>query len=75
MPDYRNQKDCFIQNLKDAGCQQSMIKKCEQLKDNQDLHHLMQILTQHRNYLLDQLHQSQSQIDCLDYLIYQINKS
>ena len=34
----------------------------------------MQILSQHRRALLDVIHENERRIDCLDYLIYQIEK-
>lgn len=62
--------DKIIQNLKDAGCEQSFIdeflklEKCSQLN----------MLTKHRINLLDKLHRSQKQIDCLDYLIFNLKQ-
>lgn len=64
----------ILQNLKDAGCDSEMItnfmadwqagKKANGLKR----------LAAHRRALLDQIHSEQTCIDCLDYLIYQIQK-
>ena len=35
---------------------------------------LMRALSLHRQLLLDTFHQSEKQIDCLDYLIYRLKK-
>lgn len=59
-----------IQNLKDAGCNECLIKKIM----NEPEKRQMQILSEHRRKLLCNLHKYQKQIDCLDFLIYKINK-
>ena len=35
---------------------------------------LMRVLSRHRRTLLDTLHQSEKRIDCLDYLVYTLEK-
>lgn len=67
------QKD-FIQNLNDAGCVNETINKCvSYLKQNNDKQ-LLRVLKQHRQDLLDKLHGCQKEIDCLDYLIFMVEK-
>ena len=59
------------QNLMDAGCDGSQIEAFEHLAAEGDR---VDLLEAHRKALLDQLHRSQRQIDCLDYLLYQLRK-
>ena len=70
----QHREDAIIQNLRDAGCGEDMIavfmgdlhagKMTEGLKQ----------LSAHRRTLLAHLHKEQKQIDCLDYLVYQLEK-
>ena len=63
--------DELRQNLVDAGCDPVQIDKFEDLASEGDKVSLLEI---HRKNLLARLHQSQRQIDCLDYLLYQLRK-
>lgn len=64
----------ILENLIDAGCDESIIAKCMRLvKDGRKLE-IFPILTEHRKYLLDSVHKGQKQIDCLDYLLYSLKK-
>lgn len=63
-----------IQNLKDAGCDEATISTYIDCCACQDDHHQMRLLKKHRRYLLDHIHEDQKRIDCLDYLIYQVEK-
>ena len=60
------------QNLKDAGCSDEMVEKFMLLQDEKDIAEKMKILSAYRKYLLDKLHKYEKRIDCLDYLIYQL---
>lgn len=64
----------IIQNLQDAGCDTGTISKfMKEIKaGNVDIG--LKLLAAHRRSLLDELHKEQKQIDCLDYLVYQIEK-
>lgn len=64
-----------IQNLKDAGCRDEIIDLCCQSLKNKDLLTMYQILQKHRQTLLNNLHIYQKKLDCLDYLLFQIEKS
>ena len=59
------------QNLLDAGCDGAQIEAFEHLAGSGDR---LDLLEAHRKDLLEKLHQSQRQIDCLDYLLYQLRK-
>lgn len=63
-----------IQNLKDAGCDAQCIEQFLSLgKEGKTLEQLA-LLSTHRQQLLDKVHQEEKRIDCLDYLVYQIQK-
>ena len=61
-----------LQNLKDAGCNDEMVEKFMALQDSDDEEQQIQLLSGHRKYLLEKLHRDEKRIDCLDYLIYQM---
>lgn len=67
-------KEEIIQNLKDAGCNEDVIQSfMDKLQSGKYLQGI-QLLQKHRCGLLDNLHKEQSQIDCLDYLLFMIKK-
>jgi len=65
-------EEALIQNLRDAGCDEKIIadflKYWESGKDPEGL----RLLRKQRSHLLDLVHEEQKKIDCLDYLVYQI---
>ena len=60
-----------LQNLKDAGCPDEMI---EEFQKSEDEEKRIRLLSGHRKNLLEKLHQDEKRIDCLDYLLYQMQK-
>lgn len=60
----------ILQNLKDAGCDKNFIEEFLSLEEKAQLN----LLARHRNSLLDSLHNNQKQIDCLDYLIFNLKQ-
>ena len=62
------------QNLLDAGCGSDTVQRCMELVKKYENVELLRLLSRHRRELLDKIHQNEKQIDCLDYLIYQIEK-
>lgn len=67
-------KEAIEQNLKDAGCDCDTITcfmNCDESGNKSDQKTL---LSRHRKKLLDKVHEGQKCIDCLDYLVYQIEK-
>lgn len=68
-------EEAIIQNLKDAGCDSDTIEKfmadLQQGKKSSGLKRL----AVHRKKLLESLHREQKCIDCLDYLVYQMNET
>lgn len=75
MAEVSDTKGIFRQNLIDAGCGQEVVKQCMELNEEQKTAQLMQVLARHRRTLLDAVHAGQKQIDCLDYLVYQMEKA
>ena len=74
MPEASDTQAILRENLKDAGCDQDMICRCEVLAQGENKAELMRALSLHRKALLDAVHENQRRIDCLDYLIYQLKK-
>lgn len=64
----------IINNLYDAGCDEAIIKQCLQDLLDDKKQDIISCLYEHRNDLLQQLHQKQKQLDCLDFLIYKLEK-
>lgn len=69
------QKEKTIQNMRDAGCSEEAINSFLQYFQISDTKGELTVLSRHRQYLMDELHGRQKEIDCLDYLIYQIQKN
>lgn len=69
-----NNKDKIIQNLKDADCDAELIKQFFELKKAGNNNGLLKLLEKHRKNLLAILHTKTKQIDCLDYLIFNIEQ-
>lgn len=67
-------KDAVIQNLKDAGCSQDTVQCCIDCLDCGKKAELLEQLENHRKGLLRKVHEGEKQIDCLDYLVYQIDR-
>lgn len=61
-----------LQNLKDAGCTDEMVEKFMALQDSEDEEQQIRFLSGHRKHLLEKLHREEKRIDCLDYLLYQM---
>ena len=63
-----------VQNLKDAGCTDERVEKFMALQDSESEEQQLRLLSGHRKHLLEKLHRDERRIDCLDYLIYQMEK-
>ena len=68
-------REAVIQNLKDAGCTPEMMECIMAHLDEDDMGELLKLLEQHRSCLLSTVHEREKQIDCLDYLVYQIKRN
>ncbi len=74
MPNAADTDGILRQNLVDAGCGPEIIRQCMALARKRDQAELMRILFRHRRMLLDTVHQNEKRIDCLDYLVYTMEK-
>lgn len=70
-----NSEDEVIQNLKDAGCGQEIIACFMKCMARNDLSGQLGLMKEHRQFLLDKVHEEEKRIDCLDYLVYRIDHS
>ncbi len=60
----------LLRNLRDAGCNSLEIDRFFQFRTDGRLREQLQLLRQHRLFLLEQLHAAQQKIDSLDFLLY-----
>lgn len=67
--------DLILNNLKDAGCNGDLIGSFMACLTNSDRKGAINLLIKHRKILLIELHKCQKQIDCLDYLIFDIEQN
>lgn len=70
---YRTEHD-VKQNLIAAGCDQQIIDACMDSYRAGNEKELVRLLRLHRRSLLDEIHAGERKIDCLDYLVYQLEK-
>ncbi|MCM1535652.1 MAG: hypothetical protein NC126_06990 [Clostridium sp.] len=70
-----NSEEDVIQNLKDAGCDRKTIECFMKCMNQDDLNGQLRLMEEHRKCILDRVHKEEKQIDCLDYLVYQIGRS
>lgn len=64
----------LYQNLIDAGCGEDLIETCMGLAKANRWNRILPLLSRQRIHLLNVVHDGQKQIDCLDFLVYSINK-
>lgn len=64
----------LYQNLVDAGCGKKEITNCMNYAHKGEWKSMRSVLTRHKKTLLEQVHKSEKQIDCLDFLIYRLSK-
>lgn len=62
------------QNLLDAGCAKNTVAMCMELAQQDKWQKIPDILTRQKQALLNQVHNNQKQIDCLDFLFYQLQR-
>ena len=60
--------------LLDAGCSEKDVKLVEELCRKKKLPEALREIRVIRSGLMDELHQSQRKVDCIDYLIRQTEK-
>lgn len=64
----------IYQNLRDAGCDAQTVENCMTFVKVGQHAQMLPILFSYRATLLETIRCGQRQIDCLDYLIYKIQK-
>ena len=74
MPEASDTQGIFRQNLTDAGCGPELARQCADLARGGNTAELVRVLTRHRRALLDAIHQGEKRLDCLDFLIYSLEK-
>ena len=75
MTERTKQEQDVVTNLVDAGCDNELIDQFIDLLKNGKKEAGLSLLAKHRRYLLDCYHADQKKIDCLDYLLYQMNRN
>jgi hypothetical protein len=65
----------ILTNLKDAGCESREVKEAERLYETGDWETLMRYFRKCRCRRMEELHRSQRNVDCLDFLIRQTAKA
>lgn len=66
--------DDILQNLKDAGCDSNITDNIIALIKTGDRMPVLNLLAKYRKQLLISLHEDQKKIDCLDFLIFNLNQ-
>lgn len=70
----KNDMEKLIENLKDAGFEETEIKEFIELYKNNTPENQCECLQKKRKKLLDKIHKSEKCLDCLDYLKYSLEK-
>ena len=65
----------ILNNLSDPGCGSEELQKAKQLYEAGDTEALIRYFRKCRCSRMDELHESQRKVDCLDYLIRQTAKT
>ena len=64
----------LLDTLEAAGCGPEFAERFLALEQAGQYREQLKLLSDHRRHLLDCLHREERRIDCLDYLIYQLEK-
>ena len=67
-------QDIIYQNLKDAGRDDVLIEKCMSFAERGSAADMLPLLKKYKRGLLGKVRKEQKQIDCLDFLIYKLQK-
>ena len=68
----RSSQESIRQNLLDAGCDSVTTQQALSQLEAERVSDCLRLLSRHRRQLLEQLHRAERSIDCLDYLVYQL---
>lgn len=67
--------EIILTNMEDAGCGEEELKKASLLYKAGDSEALIRYFRKCRCSRIEELHENQRKVDCLDYLIRQTEKS
>lgn len=65
----------LLRNLKDAGCGPLPTARILALRENGNQREILRILACHRRRLLEKVHAAQKELDCLDYLVFNLQQN
>lgn len=74
MANYMDNPGAVLRNLKDAGCDADTVEQFVKLGKTGEKSGQLRLLERHRRALLEMVHENEKQIDCLDYLLFQMKK-
>lgn len=74
MDDFKIDEDRFIKNLQDVGIDKETLKIALKYYKEKNKIKELQLLTKERYILLEKIHDLENQMNCLDYLIFELNK-
>ncbi len=74
MPHISDTQGSLRENLADAGCGEELARRFMDLVERGRTREALALLAGHRKALLDSCHAEQKKIDCLDYLVYRMEK-
>ena len=69
-----DEKQALIQNLTDAGCDAALQERFVSLARQGRKKEALALLAGHRGALLEHCHAAERKIECLDYLVYQMEQ-
>ncbi len=75
MAEFTDTHGIILQNLIDAGCDSALAEEYTRQILIGNTQTALNVLCKHRKNLLDEVHTNKKRIDCLDFLIYRIEKS
>lgn len=68
-------EEAVTQNLRDAGCDEGTIAAFLGFVREEKEAESLRLLKKQRSLLLDAVHREEKKIDCLDYLVYRMQKA
>lgn len=74
MADYMDDSETVARNLADAGRDGPAVERFMELGRAGERERQLRMLEKHRAVLLETVHKNERQIDCLDYLLFQMKK-
>lgn len=74
MAEVTDTQGMIYQNLKDAGCNEALVQECMSYVKSGNAQDMLPLLKKYKRGLLGRVRKEQEQIDCLDYLVYRLQK-